>query len=175
MRKRPIGLIVFFVSLFGFGAYWLFLSVIVRGSTLSPKIIPNVLSIYILIFTAAYVFAGIAVFFFKKWARKLIIGLSLLGILNMAVLIPLIHRDICVTEETSIDQTYTEIESASPKNLSLEDAIALGVQKALTKSFAQMASYLAHFFAGIFEAMGLLYMLLVLFYFRRSKVKNLFG
>ena len=127
---------------------------------------------------------GIAAFFRKKWARKFIIILSFIGLVNMAVIIPATYRAIAIEEENILNEGDFEVTITKRTETGhlfgdfldeFAEEVSQEICKALMKGLiSETAMPIVRLYIGIAEGAAVLYLLLILFIYTRRGVKEIF-
>jgi hypothetical protein len=175
-KKRSVGVAIFgwafiIINTVAFVTYGhqspLFRLLFISAKESSWTIIALILIFYIL-YHLIHIIAGISILRLKAWGRKLVIILAIFGIVKIIAIAPISHKRI----EESIGPKLTErLEkqyeifpegSGVKQNFSKEEYI---------KNGKRMYPILH---AGINEIIPFIYMLLVIYFFTRPKVKEQF-
>ena len=128
------------------------------------------LGCYMLIYSLAGIYVGIYVLKRKEWARKSIIVLAILGLLDFIVIGPLNHKVVNNQqfEEkpiSTLEKQYNTLPEKSKQQLTEEKFIETSIF---------ITRIIGHVFIGIIELILAAYMIIIIVYFKKNIVKEQF-
>lgn len=128
--------------------------------------------VYSAVFGSISILASFKVLQLKAWARKAMIILAVVGILDMIVFVPLTHISVSKIPQYA-DSQFIEKEFNS---LSAEARISLGItnQEEYALWLHKIGLIFGHIFAGILEYLVIIYGVSLLIFFTRPKVREQF-
>ena len=106
--------------------------------------------------------AGVGVLMLKAWGRNLIMLLALLGILNYVLLSPLMHKYYETEEYTSlVVENYYRLPEETKSRIDVTESV-------------ERTKGMAHGLQNVVTVLGIMYMLGLLYFFTREKVREQF-
>ncbi|MDP8292264.1 MAG: hypothetical protein P9M04_00435 [Candidatus Orphnella occulta] len=171
-KRRSAGVIAFAVSIIIISIFRLLGtgSISAGFSQILPRVGLILIIIYSLISNILYIIGAVNVFRLREWARKLILILTALQLLYMLIIsIPLSNRLIEFMRSSPDTQErvwagYTAI----PENLRLDNNVT-------EEEYAVLVFKKVYQAAMIVRISSILYLLLVLLFFTRAKVRKQFS
>ncbi len=128
--------------------------------------------IYAVVFYVAAILAGISVLRLKEWARKLLLLIAIVGIVDMFIFLPLNHR---VVKELVNTSEFVENLEKQYDSLSAEAKAKFAPTKQYYVRIATNATLdVGNVVMGIIEVIMVAYSLLLLFFFTRPRVREQF-
>jgi len=175
-RKSP-GVSLFAFSFIVFSICWTLLKVASTYYGLLPDIYVIPPFIYTLLLGCAGVLAGLGVLVLRPWARRLIIILAIIGILDtvlfMSVGSAMMKKDYEWTRERSEEKVkWARILEKKGK---IKDSMGPAFSVAVSEAFMDVEEKINNIIGYSVETINILYLLLVVVFFTRHKVKEQFG
>ena len=174
-RKSP-GVSLFAFSFIVFSICWTLLMVVSTYYGLLPDIYVISAFIYTLLLGCAGVLAGLGVLVLRPWARRLIIILAMIGILSRVVFMPVGNAMMKKDYELTRERTEESLKWARmlKKKGKIKDIMGPALSVAFSEAFMNVEEKINNIIGYSVETINILYLLLVLVFFTRHRVKEQF-
>ena len=169
-KRRSKGVVIFAWSFIIFNAVGFFTA----GSPFKnfpslSRLVLSIILLYIICYNIAGIIVGVNLLKQKEWSRRIIVILAILGIAHMILFVPL--KYITIEKQRSDPRTIAMLEQQydfMPEATRLRMNLSRG-------EFIDTSIKIGHVIMGISSLVLIVYVLLILFFFTRPKIKEQFS